>query len=68
MLGSARPTHRMIWKLVGIRDCDVVAPTTIQDSSLVESGALRKLLNRLSLEGPDGESVATVLIVLFRIL
>ena len=61
MLGSGGPTHRKIRKPLGILDSDAVAATTIQERNLVEAGALRKMLNPRSLEGPDGEAVATQL-------
>ena len=63
MPDSGGPTHRKIWKAGGIRDSDVVAPTTIQEESLIEAGALRNMLDAGSLEDPNSKGVATILLL-----
>ena len=61
LLGSAGPTQSYIGKSVGLRNPDVVAPTTIQEKNLDEAGALRNILRHGSSEGPWREAVATYL-------
>ena len=46
MLGSGGLKHGKISKPVGIRDSDVVAPTTIQKRSFDEAAALKKNVKR----------------------
>ena len=52
MLGSGGHTHVKMSKPVDIRTFGLVAPSTIEESNIVEAGALREMVNPKSLKGP----------------
>ena len=52
-------THQNIGRTVSIPDSDVVVPTKNNEKSIDEAGALSKIMDPGSLEGPWREAVTT---------